>query len=240
MKIKPLHPLISCICITDNRPSFLLKSILYFDQQNYPNTELVISYPESDEGTRSIIAQLNALTDIRILAVVRNNEISLGEARNQAVNRCNGAFVCMWDDDDIFFFTRIADQYNLLQGNGRYFQASVIPVITLFDASKECSYVSKSRYWNGTLLCKKQHFLNNPCRHTDHEECTPVIEFLVQQQLLMTSGLDRQLYVHIIHDTNQTNQHEFRSPIDSTQSVPRAESEYYASCYHQTLKLNVQ
>ena len=49
-------PLISCICITRNRPGYLSKAIVCFKQQTYPNKELVILYEEDDLLTAAFFA----------------------------------------------------------------------------------------------------------------------------------------------------------------------------------------
>jgi glycosyltransferase involved in cell wall biosynthesis len=183
----------------------LLKSVLSFDQQNYPNTELVITYPRTDEVTRSIVARLKQISDIKILGIERNPGETIGTARNNAVAKCNGDYVCMWDDDDIYFFSRIADQYNLLQGNGKYFQASVVSQIILFDSGKGEAYLSFPYHWGGTLLCRKDHFLAHPCINSNQFECSPVINYLHQNNLLLQSDFNPQLYIYVYHGQNKND-----------------------------------
>jgi glycosyltransferase involved in cell wall biosynthesis len=239
MKIRPLHPLISCICITDNRPGLLLKSILSFDQQNYPNTEMVISHPENDFETKSLIAQLKRISDIRILEIERDESESIGMARNNAVSQCNGDYVCMWDDDDIYFFSRVADQYNLLQGNGKYFQASIVSQIVLFDAIKGKGFLSFPYHWGGSLLCKKQHFLAYPCTDTNQFECAPLINYLDVNHLLLQSDFSPQLYIYVYHGANETDHLSFEYLSRKSAPLEQDFSDWISGYLNQEIKLNL-
>jgi glycosyltransferase involved in cell wall biosynthesis len=239
MKIKALHPLISCICITDNRPAMLLKSILSFDQQNYPNAELVISYPNNDKSTKNLISQLKQTSAIRLLEIVRHEKETIGVARNKAVEKCNGDYVCMWDDDDIYFFSRISDQYNLLQGNRKYFQASVVSQIILFDVIKDKGYLSFPYRWSGSLLCRKQHFLAFPCIDANEFECAPLINYLNANHLLLQSDLSPQLYIYVYHGQNKTDKYSFQYLTRKSAPLEQNFSKWISANINQEIKLNV-
>lgn len=239
MKKKPLHPLISCICITEKRPEMLLKSILSFDQQNYPNTELVISYPHDDQETKNVITEVLAVIQIRILAIEHKNGISIGVARNNAVKACHGEYVCNWDDDDFYFYSRIADQYNLMRGNGKYFQSSMITQIILFDAISSKAYLSFPHLWNGSLLCKKSHFLLHPCTDTDTAECQPVISYLASNKLILQTDLGPMLYTYVYHGQNKTDYHHFQYLLRKSTPLEDQFSQDLQNYFEQQIKINV-
>jgi glycosyltransferase involved in cell wall biosynthesis len=202
MKIKLMHPLVSCICFTDNRPDFLLKSIIAFDQQNYPNTELVISYPTDDDASKKVVKDVIAATDIRIVVVERNGNLSIGGARNEAFAKANGEYLCIWDDDDMYEFSRVADQYNLLHGQGRYFEASVLTRIMLHDCMFKMCYVSDFRFWPSSLLCKKSILLAHPCPDTNQNELEPLMLCLRNHKLLLKIPNNPLLDVNVFHGEN--------------------------------------
>jgi len=202
MKIKITHPLVSCICVTQNRSQLLLKTIISFDQQNYPNTELVISYPKNDHESKRLVAHIIRATEIKIITVERDENETIGTARNNAIKASTGDYVCMWDDDDIHFFSRVADQYNLLQGEGRYFESSVLMRILLYDTPTKSAYLSFYDYWGGTLLCKKEHILQYPCTDTNQFECKPVIDYLKSKKLIFEMSGNPSLYVSVYHGKN--------------------------------------
>lgn len=237
MKIKSLHPLISCICITQNRADMLLKSVLSFDQQNYPNKELVISYSQDDEETILIINNLLLISKIRILAIERSCGESIGKARNDAISKCNGDYICMWDDDDIFYFTRLADQYNLLQGNGRYFQSSIITQVTLFDSTTNKAYISIPYNWTGTLLCKKEYILKYPCKDSNQFECAPVIDFLESKKLILRDLLHPSLYVYVYHGSNVIDYFHFQLFIRKSQPLNKKYAQSIHDYLEQKLKI---
>ena len=239
MKTKPLHPLVSCICITNNRPQLLLKAILSFDQQNYPNRELVVSYPKNDSESKELIKKILLIPEFNIIEIEREEGESIGTARNNAVRKCNGVYVCMWDDDDVYSHTRVADQHNLLQGNGRYFQASLISQILLFDAIKSKAYISHQYNWNGSLLCKREHLLSYPCKDSNLFECDPVIEYLESKKLLLKQGFDPQIYTYIYHGSNVTDYFHFQ--YLAKQGRPLADEFSYEvkSYLAQEIKINI-
>lgn len=155
MKIKLIHPLISCICITQDRPSLLLKAIVSFDTQNYPNRELVISYPKQDIETKKLIDSILELSDMRILRIEREENESLGTARNNSIEKCNGDYICLWDDDDWYHGRRLAHQYNTMLVNGQFRDASILTRVMLFDATTQKGYLSFPYLWGGSCYAKK-------------------------------------------------------------------------------------
>jgi len=48
-------PLISCVCVTHNRPNMLERVIKCFEYQTYNNKQLVIVYEELDKLTKAYI-----------------------------------------------------------------------------------------------------------------------------------------------------------------------------------------
>ena len=53
------NPKISCLCVTNNRVSYLKTAICCFDSQSYENKELVIVYLSSDTSTINFLDQLD-------------------------------------------------------------------------------------------------------------------------------------------------------------------------------------
>ena len=239
MKIKPLHPLISCICITSNRPDMLLKAILSFDQQNYPNRELIISYPEDDVESELLLLQILKISQLEIVTITRPAKQSIGHARNNAVAKSNGKYICMWDDDDIYYYTRIADQHNIMRGDGRYFQSSLIPQIILFDATENKAYLSFPYHWSGSLLCKKEHLLQYPCTDSNQFECAPVIDYLSSRKLILQTMLSPSLYTYVYHGQNETEYFNFQYLIRKSQPLEEGYAQNIQQYLNQQLKINI-
>lgn len=225
MKIKRLHPLISCICVTGHRTEMLLKAIISFDQQNYPNRELVVSYPENDDPTRKLISKLSRISELDIVVIERRIDETIGTARNNAVTKSNGEYICMWDDDDHYSFNRLADQHNFMQGQGRYFQASILIRILLYDSKKNKAFISLPNYWTGSLLCKKIHFLDHPCADNNIFECDSILEFLRSKKILHEVDLKPSLYTFIYHGGNVLNYTHFQYYTSKSRVIDQEHAE---------------
>lgn len=195
-------PLISCICITKNRLAELQRAIILFQQQTYPTKELIICYPEEDTKTPEIINQILKTVDITIVQLKRSDSITIGEARNQAVKNSSGHYICLWDDDDLYYPTRLADQFNSLQTNIGNFDASILPHIIFYEATAHLGFLSYPSYWACTLLCKKNHLLAYPYEDKNDLEYVPIMEFLKSQNLFSPVQLNPFLYIYIYHGTN--------------------------------------
>lgn len=217
-------PLISCICITNNRPELLQKAINCFKSQNYINKELVVSYPKNDTSTKKVIAQeQNEL--LKILAIEREPEVSLGEARNQAIKRSNGEYVCTWDDDDWYHPSRVSYQYNSIQNKGDGYQASILTRILLFDETKKEAYYSFNYTWEGTILCRKVMLLQNQYSLIDKGEDSHVIRFLSSKKQLLLLDQAPFLYIYIHHGKNTWNYERFKFFMSKSELLKGEEKE---------------
>jgi glycosyltransferase involved in cell wall biosynthesis len=200
--MKLTHPLISCICITNNRPALLLRAVACFESQNYPNKELVISYPDNDIETKELIQQLLKNDELKIFQIIRPAEESLGNARNNAIAKCHGDFICIWDDDDWYHPSRLSFQFNSMQTLGHGYQASILTQVLLYDHITQKAYLSFPYTWDGSILCRKEIILQNQYANRDKGEDTHIIKFLDGRKLLHYIPNMPYLYVYIYHGAN--------------------------------------
>jgi len=201
MIIKHLYPLISCICITKNRPAFLIRAVINFDLQNYPERELVISYPKDDLVSKNLIIDLKKFSKIKILAVEREPDISIGKARNQAIKKCTGEYICTWDDDDWHRDLRLMYQFTILRTVSQKREACILPKIVLYDNLNSLACYSDSYSWEGTILCKKELVIDCPYSDCNREEGAKLIEYLASNKYLHYFE-NYNLFAHIYHGTN--------------------------------------
>lgn len=218
-------PLISCICITYNRPRLLKKAIGYFAAQDYCNKELVISYRIDDLESRKVVDQVCMLSNINILPVERSNEESLGNARNTAIRKCNGVYLCMWDDDDWYHFNRLSFQFNSLNTLRPQYQASILSRILLYDASTQKAYYSFGYTWDGTIMCRKEILLQNQYSDSNFGEDTHVITFLSGREFLYQIENAPFLYIYVYHGYNTWNYQHFKSFIDKSEELDHNSSQ---------------
>jgi len=210
------YPIISCICITYNRPKFLHRAIICFIEQNYPNKELVISYPKTDLITKQIIDSFSNLS-LNILEVQRKETEPLGNARNLAIDKCHGSYVCMWDDDDWYHASRLSYQYNSMKTSGTGFQASVLSRILLYDSTTKKSYLSFDYTWDGSLLCRKEIIYQNQYAHIEKAEDTHIIKFLDFNKLLYHIEDSPFLYIYIYHGENTWDYKHYEYFLDKSE-----------------------
>ncbi|MGY0036924.1 glycosyltransferase family 2 protein [Pedobacter sp. NJ-S-72] len=196
------YPIISCICITYNRPFLLQGAIHCFEAQNYPNKELVISYQVNDALSKQVIDELSYNETLKIKLIERPIDESLGNARNYAIAKCSGDYICMWDDDDWYHPSRLSFQFNSMQIIGQRYQASVLSRILLYDNTSKKAYFSFPYTWDGTVLCRKEILLQNQYANSNRGEDTHVITFLSGRKLLYQINDSPFLYVYIYHGTN--------------------------------------
>jgi glycosyltransferase involved in cell wall biosynthesis len=97
-------PLISCIMPTFNRRNYVEQGLRFFQQQDYPNRELIIV----DDGSDSIEDLVSGVSNIKYLRLPRRT--SIGAKRNLACQHARGEIIAHWDDDDWYAPDRLRYQ----------------------------------------------------------------------------------------------------------------------------------
>jgi glycosyltransferase involved in cell wall biosynthesis len=195
------EPLISCLCVSKNRPDFLQNAIRNFRAQTYPNKELIIVCDE-DVSFPELFGN-----DTKVVRVQPEPHLTLGEKRNISLDHARGEFFCIWDDDDWYHIRRLETQLKTLITRDK--QANVLGRLILYDSSENKAYLSSNRYWEGTLLCKR-HLPNFTVRY-------PALEKGEDNSLvvgLWNAGYLQQishpyLYIYRFHGRNTWDTHHF-------------------------------
>lgn len=195
-----LTPLISCICITANRPVLLQRSIACFNAQDYPMKELVISYPKNDADTKTLLKRIEKIFNIKMVKIERPEEEKLGIARNNALALANGEFICIWDDDDWFDATRISLQYRVLQNTP--FKASILLDVLLYDTIRDKTYLCNDQELIGTLLCEKTMLLQISYLNLENREDIQISQYLTFKNVLFRITEMPHLYIYTYHGNN--------------------------------------
>jgi len=216
----------------------LLRAIANFEQQSYPNKELVICYPDTDSGTIEIVQKLSLKTKPGVILVERSSETSIGRAKNMAVSNSNGDYICIWDDDDYYYRTRMMVQYNILHKNGRFKDASILLQVLLYENRTAKLYISPLGAWAGTLLCKKELILRNPFLDSDISETESLLDFLLRSNRLDLIQDAPHLYIYIYHGQNVHNEREFFKYIDDSEAVGEEDSAFIKPYILQEYQIN--
>ena len=85
-------PLVSCLCVTENRPAFMPWLLWCFDRQTWANRELVIIDSSAQPFT------VPSRDDIRVIPAPCGT--SVGRKRNLALAQARGEIITWFDDDD--------------------------------------------------------------------------------------------------------------------------------------------
>ena len=152
--MKSHSPLISCICVSYNRPHFLAKAVGYFLAQDYANRELVIVYRAADTPTKELALSYED-PRIRPMEYQYDETETLGEIRNRAVAFTQGDYFCNWDDDDWYHPQRLSTQYETLTRTGQ--TAALVTNMLVYDELMGQAYFSMFRLWETSILCKKSN-----------------------------------------------------------------------------------
>ena len=200
--------MISCLCVTRDKPDMLARVIRCFRNQSYENKQLVILYEDFDLATDQFIKRREWEKRIKIIRVGASPvKCSLGELRNISVREADGEYVCQWDDDDWFDPDRLTNQMQHIQTTGK--PACLLSRWIVYDAIHQKAYISNRRLWEGSILCQKLLMLEKPYPAVSKGEDSSVIEFLYQQQHLHIIEDMPELYIYISHGNNTWEQSHF-------------------------------
>jgi glycosyltransferase involved in cell wall biosynthesis len=106
-------PLISVALCTYNGEKFLIEQLDSLVYQTYKNLEIIVVDDCSSDRTINI---LNTYAVKYPFIKVYSNEVNLGYIKNfeKAILLCNGDFIALSDQDDIWDLNKITSQYNAI------------------------------------------------------------------------------------------------------------------------------
>lgn len=168
----------SCLCVTQpGRESLLAEAVACFDAQDYPDKDLVIVLDPKDGRT-------------------------LGDLRNEALDRAGGDYLAIWDDDDLSHPTRLSVQVAALQRDNT--DAAFVGALT-FRCS--CGFVGVTPYrgennpWENSMVATRRV---NRIRYPalGRGEDTVFAERLIDAGLRFTIVNDPGLYTYRYHGGN--------------------------------------
>ncbi|WP_326601725.1 glycosyltransferase [Streptomyces sp. NBC_01800] len=195
-------PTVSCLMVTKDRSATARRAIRCFLAQTYPNLELVVV----EDGTDDALAQhIRDLGDPRI----RHHRLppegrTLGELRNEAVDRATGPYVCQWDDDDLYDPERVETQMAAILALGA--EACFLARERLWWPARRKLAVSCARVWEGSMVCAKDRLPRYPAQRRGED--TPVAEGVVRTCRVVSIDAP-ELYTYVCHGNNTFNESHF-------------------------------
>lgn len=203
------NPLISCICITGSRPIILQRALACFRRQDYPNTEIIVSYPDDDLLTKAILDQIESASIMKMIVISHPKEEIFTLTKNNAINVANGDFICIWNDEHWHHVNRLSDQYRTLKNSP--FTSSMLMHILLFDFKSQQTYHSAYRNWEETLLCKKEVILQAIYMDIERTDDSSIIHFLSSKNLLYHISDSPHLYIYIYYQKDCLNKEHYQN-----------------------------
>lgn len=198
-------PVISCICVTRGKAAMLKRAVDCFRGQTYPQKELVIVYEDDDTETLGLVRSPDVTCDsnIRLVQIKAVPKTALGELRNIGIRTARGEFICQWDDDDWYHMNRLMNQYAGLAKYGR--EGAIMTQWLVFDSHAGRAYISNTRTWEGSILCRKPLLLAKSYENKGIGEDTATIDYLVSIDCLHYMYDVPGLYIYVYHGSNTWN-----------------------------------
>lgn len=214
------QPLVSCICVTHNRPALLKRAIACFEHQYYRQKELVILYQDDDRQTEAALLAypFDKAGLVKIIKTRKQAGMHLGTLRNYAIANASGSYICQWDDDDWYHPDRIAALMNQILTSG--YTAIVQEQIIIFDNKEQKAFLAYRRPWEGSLLCKKAVFTITGYPNMEQGEDTPLITTLLNRKELFVNNQNPHHYIYIYHGNNTWDYGHFKGLIHYSRPLP--------------------
>ena len=153
-KIYQNNPLVSIIMNCHNGEKFLEQSLSSILKQSYKNWELIFWDNKSSDGSKKKFLKFK---DKRFNYFFSKKHNKLYKARNLAIKKSRGEYVCFLDTDDIWKSNKLKKQVNFLNKNKK--AALVYTDYLIMKNSKIVGKISKSKsLYSGEIT---QNLLDN-------------------------------------------------------------------------------
>jgi hypothetical protein len=199
----PEEPLVSCLCVTENRHAFMPWLLWSYDRQAWRRRELVIV--DSSEPAISLPNR----SDVRVLHAPLGS--SLGKKRNLALEAARGQVIAWFDDDDWQHPQRLSRLVPALRESARQLGASFIGpsqsyFIDLSASRAELYRAPRYAIFNGAV------FYTHMVRHAGFaedvirtEDTRWIHRLLLTRQGAALEADHPSLFLWLSHDVNITN-----------------------------------
>jgi len=197
-------PLISCIMPTKNRSKFIPQSIKYFQEQDYPNLELIIVYDADSDLPEGLTHDDN----IHLHKASYDN--SIGSKRNLACQKANGEIIVHWDDDDWYSADRvslqvkpiIANECDITGLNNSLFY--LLANREFWECSSELTQkMLMKNVYGGTLAYSKMFWDNSDgYPNTSLREDADFMLKMIQNGASLKKIDGKELFIYLRHDNN--------------------------------------
>jgi glycosyltransferase involved in cell wall biosynthesis len=141
--------LVTCVCITRNRRTWIPKMLACFEAQSYERRELLVI--SEGEGLFDLLPESQRT---QVVHIQREPPFQVGVKRNFANDLAHGEFIAHWDDDDYSAPGRLADQVSRLQDTG--LAVTGYRSLRFTDGGRSWMYTGAPGFVLGTSLCYRR------------------------------------------------------------------------------------
>lgn len=192
-------PLISCLCVSNNRASYLTNAIRYFLAQTYPNKELIIISSKPDPEYTEITAPYKK-SNVRYYGLPSGEGLTLGELRNISLEKAAGEYFCVWDDDDWHHCLRLEIEMQELIKSGK--KGVVLAYCIVYDQMSGEAFLSVPTTILPSMLCQKSVIspdLLYPARNKQEDTVFAIRLFRMNLFFPLVHPV---LYIYVHHGNN--------------------------------------
>jgi glycosyltransferase involved in cell wall biosynthesis len=201
------EPLVSCLCVSEDRPDYLRKAISCFNAQTYVKKELILvsrlydpEYEEIVSGVTGGEVKYYSLED-------KTRFFKLGGMRNYSIAQSSGELFCIWDDDDWHHPMRLEKMVQgILEGKK---SGTILPYCLLFDKVNGDVYLSPPTFMHPSSIMVRRDLMGQQdfYKNENHED-------LYFRNTLVGKGalypvVAPQLYIYVYHAANLCNSEHF-------------------------------
>ena len=140
--MKNFKPLISIIMNCYNGEKYLKKSIKSVINQNYKNWELIFWDNKSSDNSKKILKEFK---DNRIKYFFSKKFTNLYEARNLAIKKSKGSYICFLDTDDWWKKKKLKHQIEILKKKKNI--NFIFSNLTMYDQLNKTKYLYFKKYF---------------------------------------------------------------------------------------------
>ena len=220
-------PLVTCIMPTKDRPDWVKQSIKLFEEQTYPNRQLLIfddSHKSNEAACQTDFferweraqavenATYSGVTYFhtggeRLERLLTLNPTSapwtLGRKRNEMVRTAMGDIICHWDDDDYYAPNRIARQVEMMQMYNAPVCGTPYPLFHDLRTGKSYRYLCPDRpyLYCSSLMYTREFWAAHPFPDVQVASGTE-FEWCTPDRLNGAAQFMDELVVGIAHGTN--------------------------------------
>ena len=153
------NPLISIIMNCRNGERYLKHSINSILKQTYKNWELIFFDNCSNDKSKEILMKFKKTKKNKIKYFQSKRELKLYHARNEAVRKARGKYICFLDTDDIWKKNKLSEQCNLMIKNNLNFLCSNYLIYNMNNKKKYLRKKEKLPSGNITQTLLNDYFI---------------------------------------------------------------------------------